>query len=74
MPAEMKTAAFGSDPRSSGERDKALQLVLGHVGAVQFMGGSTDGARPLSEEVATQLRELADLIENRDCKRGHYDV
>ena len=25
-------------------------------------------------EVATQLRELADLIENRDCKRGHYDV
>jgi hypothetical protein len=25
-------------------------------------------------EVATQLRELADLIENRDCKRGHHDV
>jgi len=25
-------------------------------------------------QVATQLRELADLIENEDCKRGHYDV
>ena len=24
--------------------------------------------------VATQLRELADLIENRDCKRGNHDV
>ncbi len=25
------------------------------------------------EEVASQLRELADLIENRDCKRGSHD-
>ena len=25
-------------------------------------------------EVATQLRELADLIENNDCKRGNHDV
>ena len=25
-------------------------------------------------EVATQLRELADLIENDHCKRGHHDV
>ena len=25
------------------------------------------------EEVATQLRELADLIENHDCKRGSHD-
>ena len=25
-------------------------------------------------EVATQLRELADLIENNDCKREDYDV
>ena len=25
-------------------------------------------------EVATQLRELADLIENSYCKRGNYDV
>ena len=25
------------------------------------------------KEVAGQLRELADLIENRDCKRGNHD-
>ena len=25
-------------------------------------------------EVATQLRELADLIENSDCKGGNHDV
>ena len=25
------------------------------------------------QEVAAQLRELADLIENRDCERGNHD-
>ena len=25
-------------------------------------------------EVAAQLRELADLIENNNCKRGNYDI
>ena len=25
-------------------------------------------------EVATRLRELANLIENKDCERGHHDV
>ena len=29
MPADMKSGA--SDPRSSGERDKALNLVLGQI-------------------------------------------
>ena len=24
-------------------------------------------------EVASRLRELADLIENKDCERGHHD-
>ena len=31
MPADMKTTAPGSDARSSGERDKALNLVLGQI-------------------------------------------
>ena len=56
MPAEMKTAASGSDPRSSGERDKALNLVLGQIernfgkGSIMRLG---DASRMRVETIST---------------------
>ncbi len=56
MPAEMKNAAPGSDPRSSGERDKALNLVLGQIernfgkGSIMRLG---DASRMRVETIST---------------------
>ena len=56
MPAEMKSAASGSDPRSSGERDKALNLVLGQIernfgkGSIMRLG---DASRMRVETIST---------------------
>ena len=56
MPAEMKSASFGSDPRSSGERDKALDLVLGQIernfgkGSIMRLG---DASRMRVETIST---------------------
>ena len=52
----MKSAASGSDPRSSGERDKALNLVLGQIGR-NFGKGSImrlgDASRMQVETIST---------------------
>ena len=56
MPVEMKSAAAGSDPRSSGERDKALNLVLGQIernfgkGSIMRLG---DASRMRVETIST---------------------
>ena len=56
MPADMKSAASGSDPRSSGERDKALNLVLGQIernfgkGSIMRLG---DASRMRVETIST---------------------
>ena len=60
MPAEMKSTASGSDPRSSqgrsGERDKALNLVLGQIernfgkGSIMRLG---DASRMRVETIST---------------------
>ena len=56
MPAEMKSAASGSDPRSSSERDKALNLVLGQIernfgkGSIMRLG---DASRMRVETIST---------------------
>jgi len=56
MPADMKTTASGSDARSSGERDKALNLVLGQIernfgkGSIMRLG---DASRMRVETIST---------------------
>ena len=56
MPVEMKSAPAGSDPRSSGERDKALNLVLGQIernfgkGSIMRLG---DASRMRVETIST---------------------
>ena len=56
MPVEMKSAAAGSDPRASGERDKALNLVLGQIernfgkGSIMRLG---DASRMRVETIST---------------------
>ena len=56
MPADMKTTAPGSDARSSGERDKALNLVLGQIernfgkGSIMRLG---DASRMRVETIST---------------------
>ena len=54
MPADMKSSA--SDPRSSGEKDKALNLVLGQIernfgkGSIMRLG---DASRMRVETIST---------------------
>ena len=56
MPVEMKSASAGSDPRASGERDKALNLVLGQIernfgkGSIMRLG---DASRMRVETIST---------------------
>ena len=56
MSVEMKSAAAGSDSRSSGERDKALNLVLGQIernfgkGSIMRLG---DASRMRVETIST---------------------
>ena len=70
MPAEMKSTAPGSDSRASGERDKALNLVLGQIernfgkGSIMRLG---DASRMRVETVSTGALTL-DLA--LDWRRG----
>ena len=56
MPADMKSTAPGSDSRASGERDKALNLVLGQIernfgkGSIMRLG---DASRMRVETIST---------------------
>ena len=61
MPAEMKNAAPGSDPRSSGERDKALNLVLGQIER-NFGKGSIMRLGDASQLVAVAQTSTSGLV------------